>query len=710
MSNAVSPLRFSNCAGPRARTGRDLASRLHFSHLTKAMSRLSSIGRQRYVSSSALAAVLKDVQQHGMPSATSRSSIKRSREKELSEMTNQFGSILRYTDFEPENEEDNQIRLPFIHPFVFLQHCMSQCDAFQRYWNEYLTGVGESPMDPLQILIYSDEISPGNALRHDPTRKVQIIYWTIKQGGGLGVDQLWWTLGIVRSNVVSQLKGGMSCYVKRALEHFVKPLDMRKGVQLELGGGGVCVTIRFFEFSMYVADEAALKETYGFKGASGLLICPLCANVVAYSSDLHSHNPNLEPSTSTEPSKWERCGNDVIFAKLRKLHRSFGNVTRAEFEFQEKSVGWVYNPEGLLGNGLANPLGIQPASMIQYDYMHVLLVNGCWNIETGSLVAALKTNAQIGQEVLHRFLNDLTWPHTLDSHASSGKNIFKKKHEGRISCSASEALSCYTCLRAWLIINIKDLTHIRKEVDSYMALAGVLDVLIGLRKDKQHPRDLSRAIGIYVNLHKKAYGSTLWVPKFHYLQHLPEMIEQQKCIVGCFVHERKHRIAKRYAENLRNVNDAFEESVIKDVLYINVHDLSDKTIDQLHIGLIQPTPASPTLSKILRDLYRVRGDVFQARQAHYQMGCLAAVDDFVLLEAANDQIVGQVHFFAALGSVNLVCISIWKSKGQNQFEKCKEDGLFDLETIQDCIIYKPLTQTRIFAVPNSLWSPSAMKV
>lgn len=654
-------------------------------------------------------------------------------------MTNQFGPILRYIVFEPVNEEDKKIRLPFIHPIVFLQHCVSQCDAFQRYWNEYLTGVGESPMDPLEnlachfsvqtifvvtifcaspckqhvryclhlrILIYSDEISPGNALRHDPTRKVQIIYWTIKQGGGLGVDQLWWTLGICRSNVMSDLKGGMSCYVRKALELFVTPTDCRSGIQFEIDGA--CI-IKFFRFAMYIADEAALKETFGFKGASGLLICPLCANVVAHSSDLQTHNPNLEPSTSTEPSKWERCGNDIIFAKLRKLERSFGHVTKGEFEFQEKSVGWVYNPEGLLGTGFTNPLNIQPASMIQYDYMHVLLVNGCWNIETGGLVAALKT-ASIDQSVLHHFLNDLIWPHMLDSHASNGKNIFRKKHEGRISCSASEALSCYTCLRAWLIINIKDLTHVRKEVDSYMALAAVLDVLIGLRKNKQHPRDLSKAIGIYVNLHKRAYGSTLWVPKYHYLQHLPEMIERQKCTVGCFVHERKHRIAKRYAENLRHVNDSFEESVMKDVLYINVHDLSDKTIDQLHIGLIQPTLASRTLSQLLQNLLSLAGDVFQARQAHYDMGCLAAVNDFVLLHSDSLQIVGQIHFFAALGSVNLVCVSIWEPKGQNQFELSKQEGLFDLHCIQDCIIYKRLTQTRIFAVPNSLWSPIIMKV
>ena len=72
-----------------------------------------------------------------------------------------------------------------------------------------------------RLLIYNDEVQPGNQLRHDATRKVQIIYWAIKPGPGLGIDQLWFTLGIARSNIVSQIKGGTSAYIKKAMSLFV---------------------------------------------------------------------------------------------------------------------------------------------------------------------------------------------------------------------------------------------------------------------------------------------------------------------------------------------------------------------------------------------------------------------------------------------------------------------------------------------------------
>ena len=50
----------------------------------------------------------------------------------------------------------------------------------------------------------------------------------------------------------------------------------------------------------------------------------------------------------------------------------------------------MYNLDGLLADGYQTPLGIDVAKMLQYDWMRTLLVAGCWNIEAGALVAALK--------------------------------------------------------------------------------------------------------------------------------------------------------------------------------------------------------------------------------------------------------------------------------------------------------------------------------
>ena len=134
----------------------------------------------------ALAAILDEVKKSGIPKATSRSSIKRSRKMQLEEMTNEFGHLISYIDFEqcsPKGETaKGTVKLPFINPLAFFQHIVSDCAAFQRYYKQYLSGVGESIDSPLEVIVYNDEVSPGNQLRHDATRKMQIIYWTVKTG------------------------------------------------------------------------------------------------------------------------------------------------------------------------------------------------------------------------------------------------------------------------------------------------------------------------------------------------------------------------------------------------------------------------------------------------------------------------------------------------------------------------------------------------
>ena len=68
-----------------------------------------------------------------------------------------------------------------------------------------------------RLILYADEVSPGNQLRHEATRKVQILYWGIKCAAGMSVDQLWFTLGVARSSIVSALQGGMSGLCEKSI-------------------------------------------------------------------------------------------------------------------------------------------------------------------------------------------------------------------------------------------------------------------------------------------------------------------------------------------------------------------------------------------------------------------------------------------------------------------------------------------------------------
>ena len=556
-----------------------------------------------------------------------------------------------------------------------------------------------------RIVLYCDEVSPGNQLRHEATRKVQILYWGIKCAPGMSVDQLWFTLGLARSSIVNKLVGGMSGYVKKALQLFFSPINMHMGVQLRVGDE---VHIKFAKLAMFLADEVALKEVFNFRGASGILFCPLCLNLVSESSNLHRYGDrSLVPSTSCEKTKWVRAGDNTILAKLRKLHQAHGTVSKATFEDLEKKLGWSYNPFGILGDGSASPEhGIKVEGMLQFDYMHTLLVHGLWNIEVGALVDLLKRQCKIQQSEIHSFFAGFCWPASSASRSVTGQNIFRKKQEDVVKCSASEGLGAYMVVRAFLALNQASFPNsVASAVESYMALARVLDVLLALRKECTAPiiANLDSSITAFVKSHQQAWGSSLWVPKHHYLMHLPEMYATHKVVAGCFVHERKHRVAKRFSENMRRVSDDFEASILKEVLHVNLTDLEDKEIDQLHVGLVKPVPADGSLKLHLQQLLGTQGSIYRAREAHYCVGGSSTAGNFVLLDLDGRLQVGEVLFFAASDDTSFVCANLWNAQGGNVFVKTERHAICDLSCIRECLIYKKNSALSIYVAPNTMW-------
>ena len=139
-----------------------------------AMANLASIGRDRYVSQSGLAAILKEIQTHGLPENISRSAVKRSREQDLKGMQNEYGEIIIEHKFDMVNST-KQESFHFVNPWCFLQHILTNSEPFKGYFTKYLLALGHENTRPLRISVYCDEVTPGNQLRHDPTRKIQII-------------------------------------------------------------------------------------------------------------------------------------------------------------------------------------------------------------------------------------------------------------------------------------------------------------------------------------------------------------------------------------------------------------------------------------------------------------------------------------------------------------------------------------------------------
>ena len=69
-----------------------------------------------------------------------------------------------------------------------------------------------SPAHPWNLIIYSDEVTPGNVLSTSNKRKLQCVYWSFREFGpaALAHEECWFTWCIELSTTVNRIQGGMS--------------------------------------------------------------------------------------------------------------------------------------------------------------------------------------------------------------------------------------------------------------------------------------------------------------------------------------------------------------------------------------------------------------------------------------------------------------------------------------------------------------------
>ena len=129
-------------------------------------------GRLPYISSSALSSVLKLVKCEEIPEATSARSLRRARDNTVDTNT-PYGKLHQKVTIK-DAELEVQAPLPMLHHLCETSACFSKLmQALPQC----------SPTSPLQLVIYADEVLPGNPLAVTQERKLWCFYWTILEFG-----------------------------------------------------------------------------------------------------------------------------------------------------------------------------------------------------------------------------------------------------------------------------------------------------------------------------------------------------------------------------------------------------------------------------------------------------------------------------------------------------------------------------------------------
>lgn len=302
------------------------------------------------------------------------------------------------------------LKVPYIDPVSWLDHILQQSPAVHQVYLQKLT---EFPPEQAEwrVVIYTDEVTPGNPLKARNKRKVWAVYWSfLELGENLCNELFWYTFLVVRSDEVSSAKkkrkrhaaptiaDGMSQVFREVIKVFVDGTSSLIHGKVMHALGRLLVA----KPRVLIGDEPAIKHCIGHKGSAGNKPCLLCRNCVNFRSDLWRHHPELVAHSAHRFESFRAASNASIWSGVNLLNSRKDILTKKEFAELEQSIGLNWTPRSVLWDENLRSV-FKPAEMIQYDWMHVFLVQGLFQLEVNLALGRLSSRG-FSYERIHPFL------------------------------------------------------------------------------------------------------------------------------------------------------------------------------------------------------------------------------------------------------------------------------------------------------------------
>ena len=133
------------------------------------------------------------------------------------------------------------------HPWAVLDTCISKSKRLRKLIDEQLALKPCTPDKPWNIILYSDEVTPGNTHSPQNDRTFQAVYWSFMEFGpwALSHEEYWFPLMTEYSSVVKGCSGGLSQVFASLLKLFFEP----GGFNAAPSAGGILLeslSVRFF--------------------------------------------------------------------------------------------------------------------------------------------------------------------------------------------------------------------------------------------------------------------------------------------------------------------------------------------------------------------------------------------------------------------------------------------------------------------------------
>ena len=630
---------------------------------------LAQLGRRTHVSQSGLVQVLKELSEMGELASEppSRQSIKRARTAAACRST-VYGAILVFvmiTLLDPLADS----KLTYLQPASLLRWLSEESLPFREFLTAVWMAYPCSQSKPWRIVVYADEVLPGNQLKHVNLRKLQAIYWSILEFGvaALSLEQFWFTLTVCRSKIVERCPGGMSAIFRILIAAFFDSniADFFEGgVVVRLSHGYQTLVMKM---GAMISDLAAFKQVIQHKGHNGSLFCLECRNVIDTTSRIRQPRDaefKLCPATETNVNNFIVHTDASIVETVQYLHAEKSRMNKGTFNKEQQYLGFNYVPEGILLDRHMNKL-FPIISLVMFDWMHIYFVHGIFQLVVGLMLNRFAT-LHMGHSIVHEFVSRFVWPSKWGGKSNDGRSVFEKRSSGAIylQCQASEGLSVYPIFELFCKLYITNkFTQTEDDIcECYYLLCSVIRMLRNLPNHRVDPAKLLDKTVQFLKKFIEVWGADEWIPKCHFAIHVPlHYMKFQRFLLNCWVLERKHKYAKNVANKLCNTNapEKFEVPILEDILFHQLDFLRKPcSFPTTRTRLVNAQTASRASVQLLQQLFGSTlsiATVLQSKEAangviHFHAG------DIAFAKVDNEPCVVEIinHYWAVDLTLSLV--------------------------------------------------------
>ena len=121
-----------------------------------------------------------------------------------------YGPMLRHVDMTDNMGQPSSMLM--VNPLTLLQAAFEQGGSFTELILDTLTKHPSSPERPWKLILYSDEVVPGNPIGYNNLRKVWVAYYSFAEFGPVTLqrEEAWLPQMVNRSDGVSKFSAGIS--------------------------------------------------------------------------------------------------------------------------------------------------------------------------------------------------------------------------------------------------------------------------------------------------------------------------------------------------------------------------------------------------------------------------------------------------------------------------------------------------------------------